>query len=137
MSYPIKTLSSWDNFFYYGQNDFDLELESDLMMLLLQPGRSLFYNNQESAGISDYENYPNDLILQIYGRYSIAAAIAWKNRQISDGSNNTKDRRIAVSQNFIKFKADGGNLDISVVYIPYSQYNKFKTMNARIGGYVG
>lgn len=137
MSYLISELNAWDNFFYYGQNEFELELESDLMMLLIQPGRSLFYDNQESAGISDYENYPNNLILQIYGRYSISAAIAWKNRQVTDGSDNTIDRRIAVSQNFISFKTDIGNLDVSVVYIPFSQYTKFKTMNMKIGGYTG
>jgi hypothetical protein len=137
MKYPMSVLQSWDNFFYYDQNEFDLNIESELMMLLLQHPRSLFYDNQESAGIAGYENFPNDLTLQIFGRYSIAAAVAWKNRQVTDGSDGTTDRRIAVSQNFINFNANGGNLDVNIVYIPYKSYTSYKTISANIGGYVG
>ena len=133
MSYPISTLRSWDNFFYYGQNDFDLELEFDLMLLLLQHPRSLFYDNQESGGIAGYENFPNGLSLQVYGRFAIAAAVAWKNKQVSDGSNGTIDRRIAVSQNSINFKVNKGELDVEVTYIPFSDYTKYRTFTASLG----
>lgn len=127
-------IKSWDNFFYYGQNDFNLELEHELLLLLLQPLRSLFYNNQESGGISGYENFPNGLTLQIYGRFAISSAIAWKNRQVSDGTNNSIDRRIAVSQNSINFKVNNGELNVEVTYIPYADYNKYKNITVDIGG---
>lgn len=127
-------IKSWDNFFYYGQNDFNLELEHELMLLLLQPLRSLLYNNQESGGISGYENFPNGLTLQIYGRFTISSAVAWKNRQISDGTNGSIDRRIAVSQNSINFKVDRGELDVEVTYIPYADYSKYQTFTVNIGG---
>jgi hypothetical protein len=135
MSTPISTLASWDLFFFYGQNDIALEIESDLMQLLLQRSRTMYYNNQESGGISNYENYPNEINLQINARYDIANAVSWKNTQIADGRNNLPDRRIAVSQSSINFKKDNkGNLDVFVLYIPYANYTAYNTLNPTIPG---
>ena len=131
--YTLDELGSWDLFFFYGQNDIELEIQSDLMGLVLQPLRSLFYNNRESGGVDGYENYPNDLNLQINCRFTIADAVAWKNGQISDGSDGITDRRIAVSQNSIQFTKQNGELNIEVLYIPYLDFNKFNTAVSKIG----
>lgn len=127
MSSPSQ-LGSWDLFFNYGDNDLDLELESDAMMLVVQPARTLFYNNLESGGVS--ENYPNGLSLQVLLRYNIASAFAFRNRVVVDGSNNTKDRRLAVSQNSISFNSNqSGELDVTVLYIPYYNFDAYKSIN--------
>ena len=118
---------SWDIFFYYGEtNDLDLECEYDLWEILLQPGRSLFYNRRFSAGLSQFENNPNGMSLQIFGRYEIASSIAYRNTVVSDGSEGLPDRRIAVSQNSVGFKQENGNLDIEVLYFLYHSYKQPK-----------
>lgn len=135
MSTPLSQLSSWDLFFYYGQNDLDLEIEADLMLLALQPLRSLLYNNKESGGINEYENYPNDIGLQVNVRYEVANAVAWKNFQISNGEDGLPDRRIAVSQNSLKFtKNNSGELAIEIFYIPYYDYTKYNTLQDKLPG---
>jgi len=125
--HTLDELGSWDLLFYYGQNDLDLEIESELMLLAIQPLRSLLYDNKESGGIDGYENYPNDINLQINCRFSIASAVAWKNGIIPNGTEGLPDRRIAVSQNSISFQNDGGELDMEILYIPYYDYNKYNT----------
>lgn len=135
MRYSMSELSSWDLFFYYGQNELDLEIEADLVSLILQPSRSMYYNNQESGGIAGYENYPNDLYLQVNGRFDIVSAIAWKNRVIADGDNGLPDRRIAVSQNFVTFERPRKDeLNLMVFYIPYYNYNAYNVVNPSISG---
>ena len=113
---------SWDSFFYYGQDTLENESQFDLFQLLLQPKRSLYYSRRESAGVSEYENLPNGLQLQIFARYEIAGAIFYRNTLVVDGSNGTKDRRIAVSQNSIGFEAKEGNLNIFILYFLYANY---------------
>lgn len=129
----VSQLGSWDLFFNYGDNDLDLEIESDAMMLVLQPPRTLYYNNLESCGI--VENYPNAVSLQVILRYNIAKAFAFRNRMVTDGSKGTKDRRIAVSQNSIEFETVGeGELNVSVLYIPFYNYNAYNTVNSIMPG---
>jgi len=122
----VSQLGSFDEFFYHGKNGLDHEIEAELLQMLIQPQRTLFYNRLDSCGVNEYENAPNDLSLQVELRYNIARIVAWKNRQVSDGSNGTPDRRIAVSQNSISFEARGGELDIKVLYIPYYDYQKYQ-----------
>ena len=125
MNYTLDEMSSWDLFFYYGQNPLDLEIQSDLMLLCLQPDRSLYYNNLESGGIVGSENFPNTISLQVNLRYSISIAVARKNRFISDGTDGKPERRIAVSQNSIKFDVNRNELDTQILYIPYYNYNAY------------
>jgi hypothetical protein len=132
--YSIEQLGSWDIFFYYGQSDINLEIESELTQLVLQPSRSLYYNNQESGGISNYENYPNEVNLQINARYDIAKGVSWKNGVVTDGSNGYPDRRVAVSQSSISFTRNRGELDVEVFYIPYYDYTNYTTINTLIPG---
>lgn len=125
----FNDLQNWDNFFYYGQGDIDTESRFDLYQLLLQPKRSLYYNRRESGGVSEYENRPNTIELQVFGRFEIANAVAYRNTLVTDGSNGTIDRRIAVSQNSIGFNAKGNNLDVSVLYFLYTDFETPKTTN--------
>lgn len=133
-NYTIDEMSSWDLFFYYGQSDVDLEIQSDLMLLSIQPPRSLLYNNLESGGIAAYENYPNDINLQVHLRFSITDAVARKNRFIADGTDGYPERRIAVSQNSIRFTPLRGELDIEIFYIPYYNYNAYSSIRPALIG---
>jgi hypothetical protein len=136
MSTPSQ-LGSWDLFFNYGKNSLDLENESDAMMILVQGNRTLFYNNLESGGVSGSENHPNVVSLQVSLRYGIASAFAFRNRMVVDGSNGNKDRRLAVSQNSINFISNrNGELDVAVLYIPYFNYDAYKTINPSVPGVV-
>lgn len=117
----LETLSDLDLFFYYSQNDAQAENESDLIHGLTQPPRTMFYNRRDGAGASNYENFPNAYTLEIAMRYAIANWSAYRNTQVTDGNNGTRDRRIAISQDSIDFTRDNkGNLNISVGYIPFA-----------------
>ena len=134
MEYSIDELSSWDIFFYYGQNDINLEMQSDLMLLALQSDRSLYYDRRESGGVAGYENHPNDLNLQVNIRYNIANAVAWKNGISASGIDGMPDRRIALSQNGISFSKFGGELNVALLFIPYSNFNNYKIINVPMAG---
>jgi hypothetical protein len=126
-------LADWDIFFYYGQLDTDLEIKSDLLAGIMQPKRSMFYNRADGAGASDYENYPNTLLLQVGLRYDIANWVNYNNTQCSDGTNDTIDRRVAVSQNSMEFTAVRDALNINVYYIRYADMYALQSVNTRIG----
>ena len=113
-------MSAWETYLYYGNSPLQDECEYDLNEILLQPKRSLFYNRQMSAGIS--ANKPNGIDLQVMGRFNIANSIAYRNGRVSNGLNGTKDRRIGVSQNTIGFDMAGSNLDITVLYFMFANY---------------
>lgn len=132
-NYTLDQMSSWDLFFYYGQSLLDLEIQSDLMLLATQPDRSLYYNNLESGGITRHENFPNDINLQVNLRFAITSSAARKNRFISDGTDGYPDRRIAVSQNSIRFEPVGGELDIQILYIPYYNFEAYATVRPGVG----
>lgn len=130
----IKKIVTWDGFFYYGKNTLDKEIESELVQLLLQPKRSLYYDRREGCGIADYENYPNTFFVQVQGAYDVVTAVSWKNTQVVNGSNNQKDRRVAVSQNAVAFERTGKNteeLNVTVLYIPLFNYSKYSVLNIR------
>lgn len=112
----------WDQFFYYGKNDIYTETVYDLYELFLQPKRSLYYNRSASGGVPDYENSPNGTSLQVLARFDIANAVAYRNLNVVDGTNGQKDRRVAVSQNSISFESKFSNLDVSVLYFLYSDF---------------
>jgi len=130
----VKTLSSFDNFFFYGKNDLSTELESDLMQTLMQPKRSMLYNRRFGAGISERENYPNAISLQVMLRFDVANAIAYRNTFTTDGSDGTVDRRIAASQFSVEFIRAGGELDIRVYYFSYANTKKVQVLNVPTGG---
>lgn len=132
----LTSLSDIDAFFFYGQNDPQLENESDLVRGLVQPKRSLFYNRQDGCGISSRENMPNSLTLEIGLRYDVVNWVSLRNNRVSDGSEGTRDRRLAVSQNTISFRRDAkrGNVDVNVGYIPFADIKNSGNVQAPILG---
>lgn len=127
----INKLSDFDVMFFYGQNDLALENSSDVMAGIIQPKRSLYYNRQDGCGVSDRENYPNSIILVIGIRYDIIKWVSYRNNQVSEDS---PDRRVAVSQSVIEFKQDNkGNLDVNVKYIPFADINSPDQLSVPIG----
>lgn len=133
MSDIIQELPGWDLFFYYGESSLENESVFDLYLILLQNKRSLFYDRRESAGINEYVNTPNGINLQVFARFDIANAISYRNTLVTDGSNNTTDRRIAVSQNSIGFSAKEDTLDVNVLYFLYADYEKPKSNSFKLG----
>jgi len=114
----VEELKDFDNFFYYGDGDLGMEIESDIHQIVNQNIRSLFYNrNNDSAGIDEYENTPNTIILSVLIPYNIVSALSKRNIHVGDGQNGTKDRRIAVSQNSVKMVNSKNNIDISIFYV--------------------
>jgi hypothetical protein len=127
----MNNLKHSDNFFYYSENDVKEQSKSELLRLCLQSKRRLFFNRDEGAGISDKENYPNTLSLQIDLRFQIASSISDYNQEVSNGEGESIDRRIAVSQNSIDFRKINGDLDVNVLYFLYSDYEQ-QNQNIRI-----
>lgn len=117
-----SNLSDFDIFFYYAESgsDVDIEIQSDVLAGLIQPKRQMFYNNQEGAGIKEKENTPLSLIMQIGVRVNIVNWISKRNSEVTDGTNNTVDRRVAISQQSIAMQYDNtGALQITANYIPF------------------
>lgn len=133
MAHSVKQLASSDFFFYYDDISAQDISEHDMMELILQPKRGLFYFRKFGAGVSDYENFPNAIFIQVLLRYSIADSIAYRNKFVTDGFGNTIDRRIAASQTTIGFKQEGGNLDIEVLYFLYSNFSNPNSLNVPFG----
>jgi hypothetical protein len=133
----MNVLQDFDNFFFYGQNDLQQENESDLLAGCVQPARSLYYNRQDAAGINEKENHPDAISTQFLTRFNIVSWVAYRNGQVSDGQNNTLDRRLAVSQNSVNIKTDGkGNLSVSILYIPFSDFKTPQNLKIPAGGMV-
>lgn len=129
----LTELSDINIFFYYGELDLDLEIESDIMQLLTQPKKSMFYNRSFGCGVHENENYPNTLLLEIMMRFDIANGIYRRNLEVGDGTNGTKERRVAVSQWSIVTERNKGNLNLAVNYIPFIDYKNLKSTNLPIG----
>ena len=116
-------MKQWDTFFYYGKGTVQDENEQDLLQLVKQPEKFMFYNRQ--FGCSVKYNFPMSIINHSLVAYSIASAIATRNQNVSDGSSGTVDRRIAASQNSISVE-DGknGERNIDVLYFNYTDTAK-------------
>jgi len=120
----MSDLSDFDIFYYYGQNDLQMEIESDIQQNVVQGTRSLFYNrSNDSSGLDEFENIPNAITQTIIIPYNVVAALAKRNTYVGDGQNGTRDRRIVISQNTVKLRTDGNMIDISVFYIPLFNIN--------------
>lgn len=130
----LDEVSDINVFFFYGLLSDELEREHNLMVGLLQPQRSFYYNRSDSVGIDHYENYPNNLILQINLRFAIASWINYFNTYTGDGTGTSKDRRIAVSQFSILFEQAEDNIDLEIFYIPFADYSQLKSVKVGVGG---
>ncbi len=130
---PISELGDIDMLFYYGQGDLQAETEHDLLLGLLQDKRSLYYNRQDGAGVREYENHPNGLLIEVGLRYDIMSWVARRNSMVGDGDDGTKDRRVATSQTVILLSRKGSSLDIQVLYISYIDLEQPRTINIPLG----
>lgn len=131
-----EQLKDFDNFFYYGYGKIEDETKSDVMCILTQHKRSLFYSrNLNSAGISDYENYPNSMIKQILIPYDIVIALSKRNQYVSNGRNGTKDRRIAISQANIRIEEKKFETKITVLYIPMADFKTTQSVSSSLGNF--
>lgn len=125
--------TNWDTFFNYGEGDLEEELNYDIMAGVLQPKKSMYFNRQDGCGVAELENVPSGFQVFIQANYEIAKWVSYRNSIVNDGSNGGIDRRIAISQGSIYYKADKvGNTQIQVRYIPFSNINK--SVNLIIGG---
>jgi hypothetical protein len=121
MEQGLDVIKDFDIFFYYGQNDLEIETKSDVLSNVIQPKRSYFYGRSKgSAGAGNYENTPMGLALLINLPYDIVKSLSKRNQVVSNGDKNTIDRRVAVSQSSIKIDSKNGNTDVTVLYIPYA-----------------
>ncbi len=130
----IDTLSDFDMFFYYGQNDLALETKHDIFVDIMQPKRSLLGSRSVgAAGVQDYENTPVGLNLQINLPYDIVTSLSKRNQYVSNGENGTKDRRVAVSQSMIRVEPDRRNVNITVLYIPLANFRQTESLSIPLG----
>jgi hypothetical protein len=111
-----------DYFFFYGSVDQRKEIEADLVQGIMQGKRSLFYDRSFGAGVPEYENTAGGLSLEVNMKYDISAWVARRNREVSDGTNGTRDRRVVTSQSAIKIDQRRGEADVQVLYIPFFDY---------------
>jgi len=132
MERATEELKTIDYFFYYGLSPLDEETKHDMVVGLLQPKRSLFYDRNDGAGVGEYENYPGSLVLQVDLRYSIAMWVSRRNGEVSKGNAGYPDRRVAVSQSTISVDvgtdSKAGEVDVGVSYIPYADYAKIQSV---------
>lgn len=129
----LDEISDINIFFYYGTLSDELETEHNLMTGLLQPERSLYYNRSDSVGVDSFENHPNNLMLQVQLRFQIANWINYYNSYTGDGTGSSKERRLAISQFSIMFEQNLDNLDIEILYIPFSEYSQLKSIKTGVG----
>lgn len=121
--------TSFDHFFYYGLRPRLDEAIDDLTDIILQPKRSMFYNRSFGTELSGNRNMPKGGFFDALIRYDIANAVARNNSEISDGTNNSTDRRIAVSQQSIQIIKSSKGLDLSVDFIFFDGYNQINNFN--------
>ena len=136
MDYPLEILSDIDVFYYYGEPDSDLllETESDIFAGILQPKRTLFYNRRDASGVVEKENLPTSLILSLMTAFDITNWNSYRNTQVSDGANGTPDRRVAISQNSVQIQQrnEKGEMDVLVEFIPFANLKNKKDVTIPI-----
>jgi hypothetical protein len=129
----ISQFKDFDNFFYYGYGNLEIETKSDIFQNIMQPKRSLFYDrDQDSAGISIYENKPNSLYMYVNLPYDIVTSLSKRNQVVSNGDNEYPDRRIATSQSIIEVKIENSQTYVTVNYIPLSDFRQTSAISAVI-----
>lgn len=134
MNLSVEQLSDIDFFFYHGSNKLEDEIQHELMLGLIQPKRTLLYNMKEGVGISEYENYPTGITLQVGLRFDIASWVSERNTYVSNGQDGFPDRRVATSQNQIKIeKGNKGEVNIEVLFIPFYNYNEANILKIPTG----
>lgn len=125
----FKELTSSDYFFYYGEDHYDYrdECKHDVFEIVIQPQRSMFFFRSYGAGI--HLNFPVGLMQQVMVPFSIVNSLAYRNLYVPDGSDGSKDMRVATAQDAITFGMDdSGNVDINVYYFMYEDIETQKSL---------
>ena len=121
----------WENFFYYDLIPIEDQNEKDLTSLLLQPTNSLFYNRSE--GVDMKYNFPQVGLNGLLLAFAIVSAVSRRNQYVTDGSNNSLDRRIAVSQSFVSVEdVAPGERNVNVYYFNYANYENPVKLNSAV-----
>lgn len=129
-----EQLKDFDNFFFYGYGELEDETRSDVLQNVMQPRRSLFYaRNMDSAGLPEYENYPESMYKHIIIPYQVVESLSMRNQYVSNGSNDHPDRRVAVSQSTIRIEENKGEMNITILFIPLSDYKQTQQVNVPLG----
>ena len=121
-------------FLFYGKIDLHEEVKADIMQGAMQDSRSMSYYRDFGAGISDYENAPNEFGSAVALKYNLANWIAKRNQDVSDGSNGTRDRRAVTSQNAITIVQNHDEMDIQLLYILFADMKKPQTVSMPLSG---
>jgi hypothetical protein len=116
----------WDMFFYYGQSNASDEIRQDILNGVATSKKKLFFNRSDSAGVNDFENAPSGLAIEIGLKFAIIEWLAYRNTYTGTGTNGSKERRVASSQNEIKIVSDN---------IQFSDFRQGKTLTIPIGVY--
>jgi len=128
----VEQYADFDNFFYYGNGDLNVETASDLLQLVVQRKRSLLYSrSRNSAGVM--ENSPNSISMKILLPFDIVSSVSNRNLTTGNGQNGSKERRVAISQNQVKINQKGSESDISVFYVPFSDIKQKNKVGFQIG----
>jgi len=131
MADDTSKLKDFDNFFYYGMGNLDDEIKSDMLLLMLQPSRSLFYSrDRNAAGITKYENWPQSVNMEIAMRFDIVQAIGQRNLDVSA---NDPNRQVAASQSEIIINQRRGEVDVTIPYIPMKDFRKSDSITIPLG----
>lgn len=138
MSEPVTSidvLSDFDLFFYYGQNDLDIETKHDLMLNVMQPKRSLLGNRSlDASGVHEYENMPVGIDLVFSLPYDIVSSISQRNQYVSNGEDGSRDRRVALNLSTVRVEVNQSEVDVTVQYIPLATYQETSlTIPLRVG----
>ena len=122
---------SFNYFLYYGEgiNTIAEETVHDLVVGLLQPKRSMFYNRSDGAGVPSYRN-KSGFQMQIGVRFDIVSWISRRNFLVSAGEQGFPDRRAYASQDTVTVDIPdrgSGEANVSVNYVLSSGLQVQKT----------
>lgn len=131
----INELKDINRFFFYGEGDLKTEIQHDLVVGVLQQERGAYYFREYGVGADSYENNPNSLELQVELKFRIANFVAKRNSRVTDGSNEQPDRRVSTSQSVIRIEPGEkkGEIDITVLYLPFSFIDSPESLTVRRG----
>jgi hypothetical protein len=127
-------LANMDAFFFYEDLPLDHSTEHDVAVGVMQPKRTLYYDREDSAGISEYENLPSGIYTEIVVKYDIASWVSRRNQFVGNGEDGTADRRIATSQSVITVERRGGEIDVNIVFASFADIQTPTRLTAPLGG---
>lgn len=121
------------SFFYWGVMPLDQEVADDVRTGLAQPRRSLFYDREYGAGLSEYEGTAVSLLILIQLKYEAVKFMGLRNSVVTDG-NGGPDRRAVTSQDKVYITNDGSHVDVTVEFSLMSDLSKAQSTSFPVGG---